>query len=62
MNNVKKQLHDCNIIKYIVSSKIVDLWEYVLQPISFYFGLCLYCHVAKTSLAVINTLLESPVI
>lgn len=36
MNNVKKQLRDCNIIKYIVSSKIVDLWEYVLQPISFY--------------------------
>lgn len=33
MNNVKKQLRDCNIIKYIVSSKIVDLWEYVLQPI-----------------------------
>lgn len=24
MNNAKKQLHDCNIIKYIVSSKIVD--------------------------------------
>lgn len=36
MNNAKKQLHDCNIIKYIVSSKIVDLWEYVLQRISFY--------------------------
>lgn len=36
MNNVKKQLHDCNIIKNIVSSKIVDLWEYVLQPVSFY--------------------------
>lgn len=36
MNNAKKQLHDCNIIKYIVSSKIVDLWEYVLQRISFF--------------------------
>lgn len=34
MNNAKKQLHDCNIIKYIVSSKIVDLCMYYSRSLS----------------------------